>query len=224
MVDTQDFDDPYEIRIGIPTASWKYARPGHGFSGIVLPQNGKAYTLGQQSDILTGELLWWERASGERKPRIQQDFLLGDVKDIISGKPVPHGEWMSTKAVERFDAARATGEPSVMRIIEQVENFRLRRQIIKGESLETGMRAGVSALAATLGPKPVIAARITYQLTKLEPNSHGGETKLFKVTYAAPDDSSRAFVQKYLAATEAAQPSGDDPYRGATPMDDDPPF
>jgi len=207
---TEQFRDPYEVRIGIPTVSWKYARVGFGIRGIVLPQDdGSAYRLSQQVSI-QGDPLWWVRQDGGKDPRVQQDFLLGFVQDIKTGQPVGDDEWLSTKATERFNNAKASGDPDALALIELVQKFKLRRQIIKGESLEKGMLAAVRALSAEFGPKPVIAAGIELVLTELKPNEHQGETKIFTVKYTAPTDATRAKVQEYLAA----RPKKDDPYEG----------
>lgn len=226
----EQFDDPYAVRIGIPTLSWKYARPKDGISGIILPRDGKAYLLGQQTDIKTGELLWWPPgADGARRPRVQQDFLLGNVADVRSGKKVGPEEWLSGKATERFTTASQSGDPEAMALIARVNEFYLRRQIIKGESLEKGMKAAVAALASELGPRPVIGAYLSITLAKLEANAHGGETKIYDLKYKAPDDASREFVALYLAALPG---EGADPYEGkadfepasADSEDEEPPF
>lgn len=227
---TEPLQDPYEVRIGIPTASWKYARRGEGFSGILLPQDGKAYVLSQQTDI-AGNLLFWSSPQGQR-PRVQQDMLFGFTTDVKGGALGPN-DFISNKATERFDNAAKSGDPEALALIERVNKFGLRRQIIKGESLEKGMRAAVAALAATLGPKPVAAARVSFLLEKLEPNEHGGETKLYLVKYEAPTDATRAKVQEYLASLPQqhdpyeGQSSGSltsEPARGGSGDDEDPPF
>jgi hypothetical protein len=204
---TEQFQDPYEVRIGIPTASWKYARRGEGFSGILLPQDGKAYVLSQQTDI-AGNLLFWSSPQGQR-PRVQQDMLFGFTVNE-KGSALGPNDFISNKATERFDNAKNSGDPEALALIERVNKFGLRRQIIKGESLEKGMRTAVSALAGTLGPKPIIAARVTFLLEKLEPNEHGGETKLYVIKYEAPTDETQAKVQEYLASA----PQKNDPYEG----------
>lgn len=209
MTEQMTFRDPYEVRIGIPTVSWKYARVGHGIRGIILPQDdGSAYRLSQQVSI-QGDPLWWTRQDGGKDPRVQQDFLLGFVQDVKTGQPVGDEEWLSTKATERFTNAKKSGDPDALALIELVSKFKLRRQIIKGESLEKGMLTATRALAAELGPKPVIAAGIELVLTELKPNEHQGETKIFTVKYTAPTDATRALVQEYLAAL----PKKDDPYK-----------
>jgi hypothetical protein len=205
----QTFRDPYEVRIGIPTASWKYARVGDGFRGILLPQKDRAYLLSQQHNI-QGEPLWWNTPSGGKEPRVQQDMLFGFVTNLKTGKPIGDDEFISNKAVERFANAKTSGDPDALDLIERVNKFGLRRQIIKGESLEKGMKAAIALLAATLGPKPILAAYVSFKLIKLEPNEHQGETKIFEIKYEAPDDASRAGVAEYRATL----PQDGDPYAG----------
>jgi hypothetical protein len=230
MVDQTEFRDPYEVRIGIPTASWKYARRGEGYRGILLPQDGRAYVLSQQSDI-AGNLLWWSTPTGQ-VPRVQQDMLFGFTTDL-KGNALGPNDFISNKATERFDTARTSGDPEAVALIERVNKFGLRRQIIKGESLEKGMRVAVASQAATLGPKPVVAAIVTFTLAKLEPNDHGGETKIYEIKYEAPTDASKAKVQEYLAAlpqhgdpyaSNNSTPLTNEPGSGARDDDEEPPF
>ena len=234
---TDQFLDPYEGRIGVPTVSWKYARVKDGIQGIILPQkNGDsevAYRLAQQSNI-QGDLLWWNRPDGTKYPRVQQDFLLGDLRNA-NGQPIGDRDFISNKALERFESAAGTGETSAIELIKQVNEFRLRRQIVKGESLEKGFKAAVASVSQQTGsPRPVIGITVKITLEKLEANDHGGETKIYLVTFTAPTDETRQFVERYRAATANAS----DPYAGGgsggslthepgtagTSDDEDPPF
>lgn len=211
----EQYQDPYAVRIGVPTASWKYARAKDGYRGIILPQKDDdgvevAYRLGQQTNM-QGELLWWNRPDGSKVPRVQQDFLLGDLTLVKGGVPLGIDDFISSKATERFATARETNETEAMALIERVERFRLRRQIVKGESLEKGFRAAASSISAETGvSRPVIATYVTVVLDRLEDNEHGGETKIHVVKFEAPDEASRAFVERYRAATA----DDSDPYAG----------
>lgn len=224
----EQFDDPYEIRIGIPVASWKYARVGEGIRGVCLPQkhndgSERAYLLSQQVSI-QGEPLWWNRPDGIQKARVQQGFLLGDVVNIKTGQPITLEDFISSKATERFDSAKQSGDDAALALIEKVGNFRLRRQIVKGESMEKGFRAAAQSIAGQVGPKPVVGIVVSIKLVKLDPNEHGGETKIYEVKFDAPTDESRAFVERYRSSL----PQEGDPYPGADSTaeahDEDPPF
>ena len=210
--------DPYEVRIGIPTLSWKYARPSEGVRGIILPhEDGAAYHLAQQTDM-QGNLLWWApQGNGERQPRVQQDFLLGYLQSV-SGGPIGPKDWISTKATERFDNARSSGDSDALELIALVDKFNLRRQIVKGESLDKGMREAIRSLSSTLGPKPLVGATLEIVLDKLVPNTHNGETKIFALKYGPPTEATKIKVQEFLAA----RPKKDDPY-AETPRADSPP-
>jgi hypothetical protein len=211
----EQFDDPYEVRIGIPTASWKYARPKDGFRGVILPQKNEdgaeaAYRLSQQVNM-QGELLWWNRPDGSKKARVQQDFLLGNLSDLRSGRPLTAEDFISSKATERFEKARETNETAALELIDRVSKFALRRQIVKGESLEKGFRSAAASITAATGTnRPVVATIVTVLLEKLEPNDHGGETKIFAVKFEAPTEESRAFVERFRASV----PDASDPYSG----------
>jgi hypothetical protein len=213
----EQFDDPYDVKIGIPTASWKFARVKDGYRGVILPQKNDdgaevAYRLGQQTNI-AGELLWWNRADGSQKPRVQQDFLFGNLVHVKNGTPFTEEDYISSKATERFEKAREANETAAIELIDRVNHFALRRQIVKGESLEKGFRAAAASISSATGsPRPVVGTIVTVTLIKLEANDHGGETKIFDVKFEAPTEESRAAVERYRASL----PQDGDPYAGGS--------
>jgi hypothetical protein len=228
------FRDPYAVHVTVPTVSWKYARIGDGWRGIILPNDkGESYKITQQTDE-NGNPKWWDE--GKEDPKQQQDVLLGFLQDVKSGAPINDDDWISSAALERFAVARKAGDPEASAMIKLIEDLNLRRQLIKGESMEKGMLNAVRELSADLGPRPVIGATLKIILGGLEPNVYKGETKIYEVEYGAPTEETRAKVQEYLSA----RPAKNDPYQeskapGASPagrptpvVDDDddegPPF
>lgn len=233
-----DFDDdlydPYENQGSgdyAPVVSWKFARPGDSFTGVLVPPNpldrpDKGYEVRReykQPDVKAGEsggfTVWPPKNNREKmiRPVTEAKFAeLWPEEDLSEARKVSqvHDTFITTLTDGSFISERT--------VARMVENEKDPKNEVRRRLIEQGKDLGekIQAALKKVGGKPTPGQIWTVGIEKRVPNEYGGDTTIYMVSIQAPTDESRTVVQKYIdeakARAGAEQDAKDesDPYVG----------
>jgi hypothetical protein len=197
----------FDTQLGLPALSWKTARKGTTITGLIVPQDGKAYIEQQQTAQGSGKPLTWD----DGRPRMQAVVML--LTDLTDWQGCSE-EW-----VEKWEA-----EPEDDRI----SDVGLRRWFVAGASAPKETK---QALRAIKKRDLEVGMTVTVRLLDRKPNDGGreGKTNVFSVTVepATPESVQRANSHAQVTAAPASPGGwggGDSSSAGGDVADDEPPF
>lgn len=194
-------------RLNIPAVSFADRRKGDGFRAVVLPTpdnvrkfGGKGY---QQVPDMEPRAIK-DPAGGTtpiRNPNFGKPRRWGDgnliLKTMLRLSLIEGIEraddFMSDRMVKSIQAAVGEADPDDLKFIEIMKRFGLRRFYADGPSLQPEFLEAVKAK----GKAPQVGARLEVRIKDLEPNPHGGKTKIYEVTYDLPDADSMKVVEQW---------------------------
>lgn len=219
---------------GAPVISWKYARPGEIFTGVVLPPEpverpDKGYKMGREYQAGTdadpddkGFMVWPPKNNSlkQKRPVTEMKF-----RELWPDEPIPTGRGKVSRVNVTLQTKYVAGEflsdNAKARMTEdEVDpaSETLRRVIISGGDLTPKIDAALKPL----GGKPEPGQAWTIRLASREPNvGRQGSTSRYDVTILGPTDETRKLVADYVVAKQAeANAAADaadesDPYTSA---------
>jgi hypothetical protein len=203
----KEIDDTWEGGgLSIPACSWADHRKGDGLEGILVPTAdgkfaGKGYRMVPDMHKKTikgpdGKPMTNPDFPGPRRWPSNNKIITVTVLTLLTElRDFDFNSFVSEPALEKIKIAQTGGDPDEIGFLEAVNSCGLRRIYTSGESLDKATRAAVKSVT---GKGPQVGAYYKVVIKDLEPNENQGKTKIFEVTYRAPDVASMAAVEAYL--------------------------
>lgn len=215
---SKEIRDTYEESgaLNVPAVSFADRRKNEGFDFVILPQPqnvpkfaGKGYRFVPEMEPLTIK----DPAGGTkpiRNPKYGQPRrwdsdgkIMQKAMLLISVPSGPNGlanaaDFMSENQIKAIQAATKAADPQDLQFIEFLKALGLRRLYISGGSLRPEFDTAVKSVAKA----PQVGGWGRVEIAELEPNDHGGRTKIYAVTYNVPNAETLALVDRYRNEAE----------------------
>jgi hypothetical protein len=218
-----DLYDPFEAQSGgggFPVISWKYARIGESFEGVVVPPEPvkapeRGYKMAREYQNGTdldpndkGFLVWPPRGNTEGINRpVTEAFYAktwGQPLNDDKGRPA----WRKVSRtnisfVTAYDDGRFISDPASKRMIENEQDPKAekgRRVILSGKDLNDK----VAAALAKVGGKPANGQRWKITLADRVANIKNGQTSIYSVEILPANEASQKVVGDHITQAAAA--------------------